>query len=318
MGYYIFCYIMKRQGYKQYAEMANTFVIYAIVGTALGARLGHVFFYQWDYYSQHLLEILMVWKGGLASHGGVLGMIIAVILFMRKYGKVYNVSIWTFFDALIVPALLVSCCIRLGNFCNSEILGVQTQSEKGIVFCGEIYSGIHRLDSSTEKPKVKIERNGPAAAGLQPITCTFEFKNENERVASWLFSYMQHYADDNFRFDNHKIETHQADGRWQYSVACNGVLRHPSQLYEAMFYLLLFVIAMLVYRKLFLRTGLSLALFLGAIFLFRFFIEFIKIDQVEAESEMVLNIGQKLSIPVVIGCLCLAVWRYAVGKKQDA
>lgn len=314
-GYYIFRRILIQQNYKDYDEICNKFIFYAVIGTAVGARLGHVFFYQWDYYSQHLLEILYIWKGGLASHGGVIGMIVAVLLFIKQYGKKFKITAWAFFDALIVPALLVSCLIRLGNFCNSEILGVQTKTDNGIVFCGDFYSAIHHLDKSFEKPDLKVERSGEAGEGIMPVVCTLQFDKENEKIASWVFSYVQHYSD-NFEFSDARIETQQVGGKWNYSVACQGVLRHPAQLYESMAYLVLFLLSLMFYRKLAPYQGVCLSIFLGAIFLFRFFVEYIKIEQVEAEKDMVLNIGQLLSIPVVIICATLAIWRFVVSRKK--
>ncbi|MGQ1783580.1 MULTISPECIES: prolipoprotein diacylglyceryl transferase [unclassified Saccharicrinis] len=97
--------------------------MYVVIATILGARLGHVFFYGWDYYSQHLGEILMVWKGGLASHGGALGIVIAIIIYSRKITK--KSPIWTL-DRLVIPTALAAFFIRMGNLMNSEIYGHPT------------------------------------------------------------------------------------------------------------------------------------------------------------------------------------------------
>ena len=97
----------------------------------LGARLGHVFFYGWDYYSQHPGEILKVWHGGLASHGGALGIFIALLIHSSQVTK-RNVF-WTI-DRVVVPTALVSAFIRLGNLMNSEIYGVQTTLPWGFIF----------------------------------------------------------------------------------------------------------------------------------------------------------------------------------------
>ncbi len=105
--------------------------IYLIVATVLGARLGHVFFYGWDYYSQHPEEILMVWHGGLASHGGVLGIIIALIFWSHKVSK--RPVIWIL-DRVVVPSALVAALIRTGNLMNSEVYGIETVLPWGIIF----------------------------------------------------------------------------------------------------------------------------------------------------------------------------------------
>ena len=105
--------------------------IYLIVATVVGARLGHVFFYGWDYYSQHPIEILYVWQGGLASHGGVLGIILAMIIFSKNVSK-RNI-LWVL-DRVVVPSVLVGALIRFGNLMNSEIYGVQTTMPWGVIF----------------------------------------------------------------------------------------------------------------------------------------------------------------------------------------
>jgi phosphatidylglycerol:prolipoprotein diacylglycerol transferase len=105
--------------------------IYLIVATVVGARLGHVLFYGWDYYSQHPIEILYVWQGGLASHGGVLGIIVAMIIFSKKVSK-RNI-LWVL-DRVVVPSVLVGALIRLGNLMNSEIYGNATNLPWGFIF----------------------------------------------------------------------------------------------------------------------------------------------------------------------------------------
>ena len=97
----------------------------------VGARLGHVFFYQWDYYSQHPLKILATWEGGLASHGGAIGIIIAVLLYSRFVTR--RNPLWTF-DRLTVAIALVGGLIRIGNLMNSEIFGHATTLPWGFMF----------------------------------------------------------------------------------------------------------------------------------------------------------------------------------------
>ena len=101
------------------------------MATLVGSRLGHVFFYQWDYYSQHPWKILATWEGGLASHGGAIGIIIAVILYSIFTTK--RNPLWTF-DRLTVAIALVGGLIRIGNLMNSEIFGVPTTLPWGFKF----------------------------------------------------------------------------------------------------------------------------------------------------------------------------------------
>lgn len=109
----------------------DSLLLYIVVATIVGARLGHVFFYGWDYYSQHPLEIIMVHKGGLASHGGAIGIFIALFIHSKIYTK-RNVF-WTI-DRIVVPTALAAMAIRLGNLFNSEIYGVETSMPWGFIF----------------------------------------------------------------------------------------------------------------------------------------------------------------------------------------
>lgn len=112
-------------------EWLDRIFIYMVVGAVVGARLGHVFFYDWDYYSQHLTEIPMVWKGGLASHGGAIGIILALWIFSRFESK--RSVLWVL-DKVVVPTALAGCFIRLGNLMNSEIVGKPTDVAWGFKF----------------------------------------------------------------------------------------------------------------------------------------------------------------------------------------
>jgi len=105
--------------------------IYLIVATIIGARLGHVLFYGWDYYSQHPIEILYVWQGGLASHGGVLGIILAMFVWSKYVSK--RSILWVL-DRVVVPSVFVAALIRLGNLMNSEIYGIPTTLPWGVIF----------------------------------------------------------------------------------------------------------------------------------------------------------------------------------------
>lgn len=116
---------------KQNLKWLDPLLMYIVIGTIVGARLGHVFFYGWDYYSQHPIEIIMVWKGGLASHGGALGIFITLWLFSRKYTKR---SVFWIIDRVVIPTALAAMFIRLGNLFNSEIYGIQTSLPWGFIF----------------------------------------------------------------------------------------------------------------------------------------------------------------------------------------
>jgi phosphatidylglycerol:prolipoprotein diacylglycerol transferase len=131
---FLFGYNQVEKMFKQENEdlkWLESLFIYLIVATVVGARLGHVFFYGWEYYSQHPIEILYVWQGGLASHGGVLGIIIAMIIWSLKISK-RNI-LWVL-DRIVVPSVLVGALIRFGNLMNSEIYGNPTTFPWGFIF----------------------------------------------------------------------------------------------------------------------------------------------------------------------------------------
>lgn len=128
-GFNIVAKMFKREGVPE--KWLGVLLIYVGVATIVGARLGHVFFYQWDYYSQHPWKILATWEGGLASHGGAIGIIIAVILFSIFTTR--RSPLWTF-DRLTIAIALVGGLIRVGNLMNSEIFGHATDLPWGFCF----------------------------------------------------------------------------------------------------------------------------------------------------------------------------------------
>ncbi len=222
IGYYIGEKMLKSENVSQ--KWIDSVFFYIIIATIIGARLGHVLFYGWDYYSQNPGEIIKVWHGGLSSHGGTIGIFIALIIYSKLVSKR---SVFWILDRIVVPTALVAAFIRTGNLMNSEIYGVQTSLPWGLIF----------------------ERNGETVA------------------------------------------------------------KHPTQLYEALTYLLTFVILTYLFWKTKVknREGFIFGLFLILIFGSRFLIEFIKEDQEAFEAGMVLNMGQWLSIPFVLGGLYLII-----------
>lgn len=229
LGYNILGRIFRHEGAPE--KWLGILLMWVVGATIIGARLGHVFFYEWSYYSQHPLEILYVWEGGLASHGGTIAIILAVILFSIFTTR--RNPIWTF-DRLVIPIALVGGMIRLGNLMNSEIFGTATTLPWGFMFL---------------------------------------------RSREWHMLY---------------------EGQ-----AC-----HPTQIYEALCYFALFALLMWMYwrKNAEERPGLIFGVFLIGIFLPRFLIEFIKNDQVDFEADMVLNMGQLLSIPFILAGVALVIY----------
>lgn len=128
-GYYIVARMFRHEGVPE--SWLGTLLIYLVVSTVIGARLGHVFFYEWGYYSQHPADILKVWEGGLASHGATIGIFLALCLFSWLVAK--KPCSWTI-DKIVVPIALVGGLVRLGNLFNSEIYGGPTSLPWGFIF----------------------------------------------------------------------------------------------------------------------------------------------------------------------------------------
>jgi len=150
VGYEIVYRIFRHEGARE--SWVGSLFIYVVVATILGARLGHVFFYDWGYYSQHLAEIPKIWEGGLASHGGTLGIMIAIWLYSRFVTR--KPMLWTF-DRLVVPVGFVAALIRIGNLMNHEIYGGETSMPWGFSFVtnlGQWMQGAEPVFSAPSHP----------------------------------------------------------------------------------------------------------------------------------------------------------------------
>jgi len=128
LGLMLLQWVYKREG-KDLSVLDNL-LIYIMVGAVIGARLMHCFAYEPDFYLSHPLEILKVWKGGLASHGGLLGVLIALYVFSKKYKESY---LWLI-SRVAMPGALTAAFVRFGNLFNSEILGLPTDKPWAIIF----------------------------------------------------------------------------------------------------------------------------------------------------------------------------------------
>jgi prolipoprotein diacylglyceryl transferase len=135
-GLIIGYFVIKRMFDKESVPEAwlDSLLIYIVIATVVGARLGHVFFYEWDYYKDHLSEIPKVWEGGLASHGGAVAILIALFVYSKKVSKL---SMFWILDRIVAPIAIAGCFIRLGNLVNHEIVGVPTDLPWGFKFWNE-------------------------------------------------------------------------------------------------------------------------------------------------------------------------------------
>ena len=123
-------------------KLLDPFLVHMVLGTLIGARLGEVFFYNWEYFQNNLLEIFLPIKidengwnfvgyRGLSSHGATIGIILSIILYKIKYK--YESVLWIF-DRLVIVVAFGGMLVRIGNFFNSEIVGNYTNSNFGVIF----------------------------------------------------------------------------------------------------------------------------------------------------------------------------------------
>ncbi len=143
LGFLIGYFIMKRiyQREKMAEDALDKLLIYMLVSTVVGARLGHCLFYEPDYYLSNPLKIFAVWEGGLASHGGAIGILIGLWLYVRNYNKskkekndLQHINYIWILDRIVVAVCLVGALIRVGNVINHEIYGTPTSLPWGFVF----------------------------------------------------------------------------------------------------------------------------------------------------------------------------------------
>ena len=139
IGYFIMQRIYRRE--KMTDDSLDKLLIYMLVFTIVGARLGHCLFYEPDYYLSHPLKMLAVWEGGLASHGGAIGILIGLWFYVRNYNKskkekdnLQQINYIWILDRVVVAVCLVGALIRVGNVMNHEIYGTPTSLPWGFVF----------------------------------------------------------------------------------------------------------------------------------------------------------------------------------------
>ena len=135
LGWYIFRYFFRREKIDE--KLLDSLLYTLLIGTIVGARLGHCLFYQPDYYLgswQGFLEIFMPWKGGLASHGGTIALLLAMWWYARHYGRRNDFDFVWLLDHLCIAVAFAATFIRLGNLFNSEIYGDVTSLPWGFIF----------------------------------------------------------------------------------------------------------------------------------------------------------------------------------------
>ena len=145
LGWYIMKHIFVREG--ETIEKLDSLFIWTVLATLAGARLGHVFFYDWEYFRNNLLEIFLPVKfepsfhftgfQGLASHGAAIGIILAMYFYSKNI--LQRPQLWIL-DRIVIPVASGAIFVRIGNFFNSEIIGKETSSSFGIKFIRDYFS----------------------------------------------------------------------------------------------------------------------------------------------------------------------------------
>jgi len=140
--------MFKKDGVSE--KEAEKLFIYLAIGSIVGARLGHCFFYDFEYYSKNLIEVLYIWKGGLASHGGAIGIVLALYYFRKKVSS--KSYLWVL-DRVVIPVSLAAFFIRMGNMMNHEIYGYETSLAWGFKFIQNIPAWLNGLEPIYTAPR---------------------------------------------------------------------------------------------------------------------------------------------------------------------
>ena len=265
LGWYIMKKIFERE--NESIEKLDSLFIWTVFATLLGARLGHIFFYDWEYFRNHLAEILLPFRfspnfeftgfRGLASHGAAIGIILAMYFFSKNIMK--RPLLWVL-DRVVIPVASGAVFVRIGNFFNSEIIGHDTNSSFGIKFIKDFYSP-REVVNATKIPNPKDAYNA--------IATNPQFANLLEQVPA-----------------KHPTQLYE-------SIS-----------YVFVFAALLYMYWKTDARE---KQGYLLGMFLIMLWSVRFVVEFLKESQGGFESDLgTFSTGQWLSIPfIIIGFLLI-------------
>lgn len=310
----------------------DSLTLWMIISTIIGARLGHVIFYEPMRYLQDPISILKTWEGGLASHGATIGILTAIYLysnylvdinplkgkFVWKKRKRPGQSFLWVVDRIVICVALTGALIRFGNFVNSEIIGLPTRSNQGVVFARDLIDRIEAMPQVDEVDVVKDDSREIDELGYVPVNVEISFNNSvgSEGVANSLVrtnvkTILTSYEYINLHFyeppsNPMQFDLRQQNGKFLATVSTRAIARHPAQLYESISTFLIFVLLYYLWnrKKGQLPEGMLFGTFLVVLFGLRFLYEFVKEAQVDFEKTMSLNMGQILSIPLVL----IGIW----------
>lgn len=316
----ILYYMHKKEGKPE--REVDTLTIVMVIATILGARLGHVIFYQPEIIWEDPLSILLpveftpkfrfIGLQGLASHGGALAIFLGLWLYARKRKLAYLHVL----DRIAILVALTGAFIRMGNFFNSEIIGKPTDIPSAVVFTNRLTEAVTNKNLSKnpiEDMAIKraAEKDTLTTVGHVPLSIYLFFKPdaaENDmtyylenRLKTFLFNLEEHFYIDPSAPLNYQY-LKQDNGSFAVKVAVAGIARHPAQLYESISCIFLFILLFWIWKKYNGNPpeGRIFGIFMVVLWSLRFLYEFLKENQVDFENSLPLNMGQILSIPLLI------------------
>jgi phosphatidylglycerol---prolipoprotein diacylglyceryl transferase len=326
IGFALMKKMMKRENAPE--AWVDKIFFYVFIGTILGARLGQVFFYEPEYYLSNPIEIFKIWEGGLASHGAA----IAVIISLWIYAKfVTKRSFYYGADKAVVTIAIAASLIRLGNLANSEIIGERSESASAFFFEYEakknaaalfnnidVYDNFQLADITFEPTDQVLDSLSfvyPLAT-LKMVLAPQLPADQSPSRASEIATTLSHAAKGNFEGEDYHyfslgklVKSYTAGKYVVVEIPVGLIPRFPTQIWESLAYLLLFVLLMFGYwkKQWYRREGLLFGAFLLGLFGARFIIEFWKEKQTYLEDNSPLTMGQWLSIPAFLVGLLIVI-----------
>jgi prolipoprotein diacylglyceryltransferase len=306
--------------YLQYKKSKHADIVgYVLVGLVLFFIAMKFLFNKpiGDFFPIELVNFRFTGFEGLASHGGAIAILFALWLYSRKNKP--GQSYLQVLDRIVILVFLTGALIRLGNYFNSEIIGKPTDSPLGVLMVNPVTHQLMMKTANGPAPVSSIEykkdtEKGVTANGKVGLNMYLFFNKgvSPDRVVSFLEAEVKsalldqnEFIDEPIGSLNYKI-SQEPDGSFAAKVITTGIVRHPSQLYESISCFLLFLFFWWYWSRLknALPEGRIFGWFMVILWSLRFVYEFLKKNQVSFEDAMDLNMGQLLSIPLVL----VGVW----------
>jgi len=331
---------------KKDVELLTT---HMVIATILGARLGHCLFYNPGFYLTNPVEILKIWEGGLASHGGAIGIILAIWIYVNydikvkyfaiipyhfkiKREKRKGQSFFWVLDRLVIVVALTGALIRTGNFMNSEMEGTATNSSTGIIYAKATRELLEYDEREVDEVYFEDgDKSLQEREGYPPVVAVIKYRRgyhadtpQNRafvegRLKRGLLTYQEVTEHIDFGTLNEPLKYEiVSEGPHNFlKIYGVGTVRHAAQLYEAAYCIFIMFVLFLVwyYKREEVPEGFNFALFNIMLWSLRFVDEYFKMNQEAFEENIALNMGQILSIPMfLMGC---AVMFYIYNRRKS-